>query len=446
MPLPPTRRAAIGAIVAMPLFGMAAAEFPASTILIRNAMVFDGIGSTRVARNVRIADGRIDVVSRDEIPLPPGGAVIDAAGQTLMPGLTDAHWHMAAVRGVPWMGPEDPVSVALVFKDAERQLLRGFTTVRDTAGSIFGIRDAIDRGIVPGPRCFPSGAAISQTSGHGDFDPADELPPTLGGAPSRFRRAGMTAVANGVPEVLAATRQQFKRGATQIKIMAGGGVTSDFDPIDTLQFTPEELRAIVGAATDWGTYACAHVYTAAGIRRCLDAGVLSIEHGHLLDDATAALMAQKGAWLSTQPFESGDNQLTQEQKAKAADSLGSGGWQSSVRLAKKHGIKVAFGTDLFARTTGSRTENTMLPRLGTVFPNAEVLRMATSGNCALFARSGRRNPYRAAPLGVVNEGAWADLLLVRGNPLDDLRLLEDHARNLLLIVKNGVVHKNILPA
>jgi imidazolonepropionase-like amidohydrolase len=440
-----SRRTALGALLSAPLLGAAADPAP-TTILIRGAYVFDGTGSPRAPRNVRITGKRIDAVSAGDIPVPEGTTVIDGAGQTLMPGLTDAHWHMSAVKGVSWMGPEDAPSIALVFKDAERQLMRGFTTVRDTAGTIFGIRDAIDRGIVPGPRCFPSGAAISQTSGHGDFDPADELPVGLGGAPSRYRRSGMTAVANGVPEVLAATRQQFKRGATQVKIMAGGGVTSDFDPIDTLQFTPEELRAIVQAANDWGTYACAHVYTAAGIRRCLDAGVLSIEHGHLVDDATAAHMAAKGAWLSTQPFENGDNVLTPEQMEKAQESLGSGGWQGSVRLAKKHGIKVAFGTDLFARTIESRTENAVLPRLGAVFANAEVLRIATSGNSALFEQSGKRNRYRAAPLGVVKPDAWADVLLVRGNPLDDLRLLEDYERNLLVIVKDGVIHKNLMPA
>ncbi|MEE4450643.1 amidohydrolase family protein [Novosphingobium resinovorum] len=444
MTLEMNRRTALGGLMALPLVG-ATSQAPASPgIVIRNAWLFDGTGSARQTRNVRITGDRIDAVSAGDIPVPPGATVIDAAGQTLMPGLTDAHWHMSAVKGVPWMGPQDAPSIALVFKDAERQLLRGFTTVRDTAGSVFGIRDAIEQGIMPGPRCYPSGAAISQTSGHGDFDPTDELPVALGGEPSHYRMLGMTAVANGVPEVLAATRQQFKRGATQIKIMAGGGVTSDHDPIDTLQFTPEELRAIVQAATDWGTYACAHVYTAAGVRRCLEAGVRSIEHGHLIDDATAALMAQKGAWLSTQPFEGGDNVLTPEQMVKAAESLGTEGWRVSVGLAKKHGVKVAFGTDLFARTTSSRTENTMLPRLGTVFSNAEVLRIATSGNCELFAQSGKRNPYRAAPLGVVREGAWADVLLVRGNPLDDLRLLEDYERNMLAIIKGGVVYKNLM--
>lgn len=440
------RRAVLGGLAMAPLIGAASPDAGPSTLLIRNTWLFDGVGSTRQPRNVRITGDRIDAISAGDIPVPPGATVIDGAGQTLMPGLTDAHWHMAAVKGVAWMGPQDAPSIAMVFKDAEHQLMRGFTTVRDTAGSIFGIRDAIERGIVPGPRCYPSGAAISQTSGHGDFDPVDELPVALGGEPSHLRMAGMTAVANGVPEVLAATRQQFKRGATQIKIMAGGGVTSDHDPIDTLQFTPEELRAVVQAATDWGTYACAHVYTAAGVRRCLDAGVRSIEHGHLIDDATAALMAQKGAWLSTQPFETGDNVLTPDQMEKARESLGTEGWLSSVRLAKKHGVKVAFGTDLFSRTSTSRTENAMLPRLGAVFSNAEVLRIATSGNCELFAQSGKRNPYRAAPLGVVRDGAWADLLLIRGNPLDDLHVLEDYERNMLAIVKGGVVHKNLMAA
>lgn len=442
----PTRRAILAGLGTTPFLGGVASGEPPATILIRNVQLFDGTGSPRQPRNVRILGDRIDAVSAGDIPASPGATVIDGAGQTLMPGLTDAHWHMSAVKGVPWMGSDDAVAVALVLQDAEFQLMRGFTTVRDTAGFVFGIKAAIDRGIVPGPRCYPSGAAISQTSGHGDTTSADQLPTALGGEPSRLELLGMLAVANGIPEVLAATRQQLKRGASQIKIMASGGVTTDNDPIDVLQYTLEEMRAIVGAATDWGTYACAHAYSAPAVRRCLEAGVFSIEHGHGIDDATAALMAEKGAWLSTQPFEAGDNILTPEQQIKATESLGGAGWQPSVRLAKKHGVKIGFGTDLFARTRTSRTENVMLPRLGTIFPNAEVLRMATSGNCALFAQSGKRNPYRAAPLGIVKEGAWADLLLVRGNPLDDLHLLEDYERNLLVIVKDGVIHKNVLAA
>jgi len=443
MNLHPTRRAVLGGLGLAPLAAAAVADMPLASILIRNVMLLDGTGSGRQPRNVRITGNRIDAVTGGDIPAPAGATVIDGAGHTLMPGLTDAHWHMAAVRGVPWMGSDDATHIAMIFKDAEFQLMRGFTTVRDTAGAIFGIKNAIDRGIMPGPRCYPSGAAISQTSGHGDPEPVGELPTALGGGPTIRQQKGMTAVANGVPEVLAATREQLKRGASQIKIMAGGGVTSDHDPIDTVQYTLEEMRAIVQVASDWGTYACAHAYTPAGVRRCLEAGVLSIEHGHAIDDRTAALIAEKGAWLSIQPFEPGDNILTEEQEAKARESLGGEGWQSAVRLAKKHGVKVAFGTDLFSRTRVSRTENVMLSRFGTIYSNAEVLRIATSGNCQLFAQSGQRNPYRQAALGVIREGAWADLLLVRGNPLDDLRLLEDYERNLLLIVKDGVIHKNL---
>jgi imidazolonepropionase-like amidohydrolase len=441
----PTRRTILAGIGLAPLIGGAAPEGAPPAILIRNVHLFDGTGSTRQPRNLLVSGNRIRAISSGDIPAPAGATLINGAGQTLMPGLTDAHWHMAAVKGVPWMGSDDGLAIAKILKDAEFQLMRGFTTVRDTAGSIFGVKAAIDQGVMPGPRCYPSGAAISQTSGHADPGPADDLPTALGGEPSRHQRLGMTAVANGVPEVLAATRQQFKRGASQIKIMAGGGVTSDHDPIDTLQFMPEEMRAIVQAASDWGSYACAHAYTPAGVRRCLEAGVLSIEHGHAIDDRTAALMAEKGAWLSSQPFEPGDNVLTPEQQMKARESIGDGGWQVSVRLARKHGVNVAFGTDLFARTRVSRTENAMLPRLGAIFSNAEVLRIATSGNCALFARSGKRDPYRAAPLGVLKEGAWADMLLVRGNPVDDLRLLEDYERNLLTIIKDGVIHKNLMP-
>lgn len=441
-----TRRGLVAGIAGLPLAGAAAraaGEAPA-TMLINNVHVFDGTGSARVPRNVRITGDRISAIGTGDVPVPADATIIDGRGNTLMPGLTDAHWHMSAVKGVPWMGADDGLALAMVLRDAEFQLQRGFTTVRDTAGSVFGIKAAIDRDVMAGPRIFPSGAAISQTSGHGDPDRADIVPTALGGEPSHNEQMGFTAVANGVPQVLAAARQQFKRGATQIKIMAGGGVTSDFDPIDTLQFTPEELRAIVQAASDWGTYACAHVYTAAGIRRCLDAGIVSIEHGHLLDEATAAQMAGKGAWLSSQPFEQGDNLLSPEQLAKADESLGAGGWETSVRLARKHGVKVAFGTDLFSRTRTSRTENEMLPRFGRVFSNAEVLRIATSGNCALFERAGKRNTYRAARLGVIEVGAWADMLVVKGNPLDDLGLLSNYRDNLLAIVKNGIIAKNLL--
>jgi imidazolonepropionase-like amidohydrolase len=209
--------------------------------------------------------------------------------------------------------------------------MRGFTTIRDTGGPTFGLKQAIDSGVIPGPRVYPSGALISQTAGHGDFGSAYDRPVAIGGRPSRFEEIGAFTVANGVPEVEAAVRMQLKRGASQIKLALGGGVISDSDPIDTLQYTPEEIRAAVQVTSDWGTYVCVHVYTVPGIRRAIDAGVRSIEHGHMADEATIKLMADKGVWLSLQPFEAGDNPLTPAQLKKAEPTSH---WDRVAALAK----------------------------------------------------------------------------------------------------------------
>jgi len=200
-------------------------------------------------------------------------------------------------------------------------------------GPTFGIKAAIDAGVIPGPRVYPSGALISQTAGHGDFAPPYARPFTIGGRPSHFEEIGEFAIANGVPEVLTAVRDQLKKEASQIKLAVGGGVISDFDPIDSLQFTPEEIRAAVQAARDWGTYVATHVYTVPGIRRALDAGVLSIEHAHLADEATVKLIADKDDWLSMQPFEAGDDPLTPEQAAKTKSMVGA--WERVLGWAKQ---------------------------------------------------------------------------------------------------------------
>ena len=222
------------------------------------------------------------------------------------------YWHMVfAPNTMQDLSTADTgLMYANAVAEAHRTLMRGFTTVRDTGGPTFGLQAAIDAGDIPGPRVYPSGALISQTGGHGDFSPAYTPPLAIGGQPGHYEEIGAFAVANGVPEVLAAVRNQLKKGASQIKLALGGGVISDSDPIDTLQFTPEEIRAAVQATNDWGTYVAVHVYTSAGIRRALDAGIHSIEHGHLADEDTIRLIGEKGAWLSTQPFQLGDNPLT----------------------------------------------------------------------------------------------------------------------------------------
>lgn len=421
----------------------APAAAQSESLVINNVAVFDGVRDQLRRGSVLITDRKIVRISSDALDGPSGSTVLDGGGRVLMPGLTDAHWHMVFAPNT--MANMEAADTGLMYAntvaEAERTLLRGFTTVRDIAGPAFGIKAAIDAGVVPGPRVYPSGALISQTAGHGDFAPLYEPPTTIGGRPSHLEEIGAFTVANGVPQVLAAVRNQLKKGASQIKIAIGGGVISESDPIDTLQFTPEEVAAAVQAASDWGTYVAAHVYTVAGIRRAIDAGVRSIEHGHMVDEATMGLMAEKGVWLSLQPFEAGDNPLTPEQIAKAEPTSH---WDRVAGWAKQYGVRLAFGTDLLFQPDGTYKQNEFLTRLSKVYTPTEVLKIATSGNAELFALSGERNPYKEAKLGVVEEGAWADLLLVEGDPTKDINVLKDYERNLILIIKDGRLYKNAL--
>ena len=440
-----SRRKLIGALsaaaVAAPVLGQGAAP---QRVLLRNVRIFDGVAPRLSGGHVLIEGRFIKAVSASSLP-EEGATIIEGNGRTVMPGLTDAHWHMtfAASTFADFNAADTGLVFAKSVAEAERTLLRGFTTVRDTGGPSFGLKIAIDSGVIPGPRCYPSGAVISQTGGHGDFSAPHAVPQTLGGEASHLDAVGMSRVANGTAEVLAAVRDQLRKGATQIKLNLGGGVISDYDPIDSIQFLPDELRVAVEAARDWGTYVAAHVYTSAGIRRALEGGVLSIEHGHLADEATIALMAEKGAWLSIQALEPGDNKLSpaQFEKVKSTGMIGS--WQPALERARKHGTKVAFGTDLLFQPPGQTTQNVMLTRFAAVLGNAEALRIATSGNSELFAKSGPRNPYGKAPLGVIRSGAWADLLLVDGDPLADIQVLARPDTALRMIIKDGNIVKHL---
>lgn len=417
-------------------------------IYLKNGLIFDGSGAPAFSGSVLIDGGKIRGVAAGSPDAPANAKIVDCTGNFVMPGLTDAHWHMTLATGE--LADFRKADLGLVYAhavaEAHNVLMRGFTTVRDVAGPVFGLKQAIDSGVIPGPRIFPSGALISQTGGHGDFGAAFERPTTLGGQPDYLQLTGLEEIANGPAEVRAAAREQFRKGASQIKLAVGGGVFSEFDPVDSLQFSPEEIRAAVECADDWGSYVAVHVYTVAGIRRALDAGVRSIEHGLLADEATLALMARQQAWLSLQPFEHGDGPLTPAQEAKIQSSGLEGTWEGVLRTAKKVGTKVAFGTDVLFMPAGNPRENVMLTRFSRVFSNAETLRIATSGNCELFALSGKRNNYRDAALGLLKPGAWADLLVVRGNPLNDIDLLIDYDRNFLAIIKDGNIVKSLLAA
>jgi imidazolonepropionase-like amidohydrolase len=374
--------------------------------------------------------------------------VIDGVGRTLMPGLIDAHWHMFNALTMPdILTAHLEYNHAKIAVEAEKTLLRGFTTIREPGGNSFGLKRAIDEGILVGPRILPSGAPISQTSGHFDFTQPWEPPKRLGGQPSRPEAYGMLRVVDGVDDALAAARFNLKQGASQVKIAGGGGIASNYDPLDVSEFTVEEIEAIVAAAENWNTYVLVHVYTAEGVKRALKAGVKSIEHGHFLDEEGAKLMKEKDAWLCIQPFQEGDpSQLTMpeggEGRAKWSQTVK--GFENAMDLAVKYDLNLAYGTDFLFDPASNGIQASQLARFGKWLSNAEMLQLITSENARLLELSGPRHPYREGPLGVIREGAYADILLVDGNPLDDVSILGDGGKNFPLIMKDGRIYKNEL--
>jgi imidazolonepropionase-like amidohydrolase len=370
--------------------------------------------------------------------------VIDGKGRTVLPGLIDAHWHSmwATVPMQVLMLSDAGYLNLLAARAAEQTLMRGFTTVRDAGGPAFALKRAIDGGVIPGPRIYPSGALISQTSGHGDFRMPSDLPRAYGAPPTQMERDGHVAIADSPDEVRLRVREQLRLGATQIKLMAGGGVTSPHDPLDSTQFTVDETRAAVEAAENWNTYVMVHAYTPRAIKQAVEAGVRCIEHGHLIDESTAELLAERDVWLSLQPFcadQDAGTPPTPHGRAKQQEILE--GTPLAYELAKRYKIKTAFGTDTLFDAAIAARQNAQLVKLSRWYSPAEVLAMATRDNAALLAMSGPRNPY-PGKLGVVEEGALADLLLVDGDPLSELALLEDYARNIVVIMKDGIVYKD----
>ena len=422
---------------------------PATTVF-QNVRIFDGKGSQLSGpSHVLVRENKIERISSMPIAAPPGGdtTLIDGGGRTMMPGLIDAHWHTMLVRPTPAaLMAADPGYMSLVGgAEATDTLMRGFTTVRDLGGPAFGLKRAIDEGLVAGPRIFPSGAMITVTSGHGDFRQLFELPRVLGGPPARMEVLGGSTVADSPDEVRVRVREQLMLGATQIKLTAGGGVASPHSPLDVSTFTEPELRAAVEAAENWGTYVTVHAYTPAAIQRAIASGVTCIEHGQLIDASTARLMAERGIWLSLQlfPKEMGDafppgsEEWNKFQEVYAAT-------ETAYGLAKKYKLKTAFGTDILFSQPLAQLQGALLARLARWYTPAETLVMATGTNAQLLAMSGKRNPY-PGKLGVVEEGALADILLVDGNPIGDITLIENPVKNFVLIMKDGKIYKNTLP-
>lgn len=418
--------------------------------LFQNVRIFDGKNAALSApSNVLVRGNKIETISAQPIAVDRRAdtRIIDGGGRTLMPGLIDAHWHAMLIRPTPTESIYGDVGFnnLAAGDEANDTLMRGFTTVRDVGGPVFGLKHAIDEGIVNGPRIYPSGAIITVTSGHGDFRHLSDLPRTIGGPPTRMEQIGGSMVADSPDEVRVRVREQLMQGASQIKLTAGGGVSSPFSPIDVSTFTEAELRAAVQAAENWGTYVVAHAFTPAAIQRSIAAGVKCIEHGFLMDEETARLIAEKGIWLSVQPlpeemrlgFPEGSIQRIKADKV----------WPGIARtyeFAKKYKIKTAWGTDvLFSRELAKR-QGAILASLVRWYTPAEALIMATSTNAELLSLSGKRNPY-PGKLGVVEEGALADLLLVDGDPLENIELVADPDKNFLVIMKDGKIYKDTLP-
>jgi len=421
---------------------------PANTTgtLFQNVRIFDGRrASLSAPSNVLIRGNIIERISTEPITAEPGVTAIAGNGRTLIPGLIDAHWHAMLIRATPAeaIGGDVGYNNIAASVEATDTLMRGFTTVRDVGGPTFGLKKAIDSGLIPGPRIFPSGAVITVTSGHGDFRQFSELPRTIGGPPSRMEQIGASAVADSPDEVRVRVREQLMQGASQIKLTAGGGVSSPFSPVDVSTFTEPELRAAVEAAENWGTYVTVHAFTPVAIQRSIAAGVRCIEHGFLMDEATAKLMAEKGIWLSTQPLPEALREGFPEgsvQRAKAEEV-----WPGIARtyeLAKKYKIKTAFGTDVLFSQALAQQQGAILASLVRWYSPAQALAMATGTNAELLTLSGKRNPY-PGKLGVVEQGALADLLLVDGNPLENINLIADPVKNFKVIMKDGRIYKNV---
>jgi len=424
---------------------LAQAADPMPRFVFRNVRVFDGTSAALSPPTSVLIEGNKIARIAASIPIPEGATEIAGNGRTLMPGLADTHVHMAFVTL-----PASQVMTGLpsynhiyATVDARDMLLRGFTTVRDMGGNTFGLKQAIDEGLVPGPRIYPSGPMISQTAGHGDFRFPNQDNVRFGGERSAPDRENEFRQVDGVPDMLAAVRENLRHGASQIKLATGGGYASPSDPLMGNQFTFEEIKAAVDAAADWQTYVTVHAYHPSSINRAIDAGIRDVGHGQLLDKATLQRMADEGVFLSTQPFTvCSEPQLSDFSNEKLA--VVCKGTAFVYETAKEiPGLKITYGTDMFnVPQEVAEQQAKMMERLLTWYKPVEILRMATSTAGELFKMSGLRNPY-PGDLGVVKEGAYADLLLVDGNPLEDLKAVTD-SDNLKIIMKDGKIYKNTI--
>jgi len=406
--------------------------------ILRNCSVLDTERLALIKGAEILIDGeRIAEVARKSIKAPPKSRVIDCGGGTVMPGLIDAHVHVTAFTAR--LAALETTMASLVTASAkpilEGMLARGFTSVRDAGGADQGLAQAVEQGLFDGPRIFHAGRALSQTGGHADFRALTQMVEPcvccalLGGALGR--------IADGVSEVRRAVRDEVRKGASQIKIMASGGVASPTDPIAFTQYSLEEMRAIVEEAEAAQTYVMAHAYTARAIRRAVECGVRTIEHGNLIDKATAQLMAKKGVFLvpTLSTYDAlhrfGRKAGFPEDSMRKLEVVRGQGLEA-LKIARAAGVRMGYGTDLLGEMHVFQADEFTLR--AQAVPAAEVIQSATLINAEILLRKD--------DLGVVKSGALADLIVVDGNPLDDVTLLQGQGKHMSIIMKGGKLFKN----
>ncbi|SEF89454.1 metal-dependent hydrolase family protein [Algoriphagus boritolerans] len=416
-------------------------------LLINNVEIFNGSSENTIQGNILIEGNTISRISTAPIPTNKSANVqlIDGKGKFLMPGLIDAHYHamFSSLSQIALLTSNIGFVNLVAGKNAENLLMKGFTSIRDLGGPVFGLKQAIDNKVIPGPRIWPSGAFISQTGGHGDFRLPNEIPSDPSNGLTYAERINAAALADSPDAVRLRVREQLMLGASQIKLMAGGGVSSIYDPLDVTQYTEAEIRAAVEAAENWGTYVTVHAYTPKAIQQAIRAGVKCIDHGQLIDEETVKMMVEKNIFWSLQPFvDEGDKGvLSPESRAKQLEMYQ--GTDTAFELAKKYDMKIAYGTDVLFDAQKAAQPGLQLVKMKRWFSNFQILQMATANNAQLLELSGKRSPY-SGKLGVIAEGALADLILVDGNLIQNLELITEPEKNILLVIKDGVIYKNIL--
>lgn len=411
-----------------------------STILFTNAAVFDGLGPELIrGAEVLVAEGLIQQVSEGTIPRPADCEVVDLGGRTLMPGLIDAHVHVWAtdLDILRLIKRRTEYLAAFAYRSLRHMLARGFTTVRDAGGTDIGYAQALSEGLAEGPRLLHAGRWLSQTGGHGDFRRETDV-----SCACELREGGGARFAHIVDspdEVRKAVREELRQGARQIKIMGSGGVVSPSDPIDRMQFSDAEILAAVEEADRHGAYVMAHCHPANAIKRCAELGVRSIEHGTLIDEDAAKAVAAKGAFvvptlatiwaLLEDGAKLGLPPVSQEKLRQV-----SGGALQGLQVMQRNRLKIGFGTDLLG--SQQDRQGTEFALRAQVFSPLEILQQATSINAELLQMGGE--------IGRVAAGYVADLIVVDGDPLDDIACLGRGGANLPVILQGGRFHKREL--